>query len=265
MTADNKRMVTQVHVNFAKAIAAYEYTLVSRDAAFDAFMSGNDAAISPAAKRGPGSSSARRPASTVTTDRCSRTGCFTTSACPRSGTTFRPSPTATPGRANCDCSRGAEKGTCLPAGGWSGLLKLSASKDSTDASGNPVTNYNNFRRDSTWSDGAPDQSFIDQWYSPPTDATLKGAWRTPSLRDVAITAPYMHDGLYKTLEDVLWHYNVGGSASGAGQFSLPTCAPDTMSDPDAGAPCLPADAGVARPLHPDQAARAHGWRDARPG
>ena len=61
---------------------------------------------------------------------------------------------------------------------------------------------------------------------------------------MAITAPYMHNGLYKTLEDVLWHYNVGGSASGTGQFALPTCAPDVMSDPDAGAPCLPADAGA---------------------
>ena len=51
-----------------------------------------------------------------------------------------------PGRANCDCSRGAEKGTCLPAGGWSGLLKLAASKDSIDASGNPIVisgNHNN--------------------------------------------------------------------------------------------------------------------------
>jgi cytochrome c peroxidase len=47
---------------------------------------------------------------------------------------------------------------------------------------------------------------------------LKGAWRTPSLRDVALTAPYMHDGYYRTLEDVVWHYNNGGAASGSGQF-----------------------------------------------
>ena len=49
---------------------------------------------------------------------------------------------------------------------------------------------------------------------------LKGAWRTPSLRNVALTAPYMHDGSLATLEDVVWHYNTGGRGeSGAG--SLP--------------------------------------------
>jgi cytochrome c peroxidase len=38
----------------------------------------------------------------------------------------------------------------------------------------------------------------------------KGAFKTPSLRDVARTAPYMHDGSQKTLEDVVVHYNKGG-------------------------------------------------------
>ena len=47
------------------------------------------------------------------------------------------------------------------------------------------------------------------------DPSLKGAWRTPSLRDVALTAPYMHDGYYQTLTEVVQHYNMGGVA-GAG-------------------------------------------------
>ena len=38
----------------------------------------------------------------------------------------------------------------------------------------------------------------------------RGAFKTPSLRDVARTAPYMHDGSLKTLEDVVAHYNKGG-------------------------------------------------------
>ena len=29
------------------------------------------------------------------------------------------------------------------------------------------------------------------------DSIPKGSWRTPSLRDVALTAPYMHDGAYR--------------------------------------------------------------------
>lgn len=39
---------------------------------------------------------------------------------------------------------------------------------------------------------------------------LKGAFKTPTLRDVALTAPYMHNGQYKTLEEVVDHYNRGG-------------------------------------------------------
>jgi len=38
----------------------------------------------------------------------------------------------------------------------------------------------------------------------------KGAFKTPGLRDIARTAPYMHDGSLKTLEDVVEHYNKGG-------------------------------------------------------
>lgn len=34
-----------------------------------------------------------------------------------------------------------------------------------------------------------------------------GKFKTPSLRNVAVTAPYMHDGRFATLEDVLDHYN----------------------------------------------------------
>ena len=41
---------------------------------------------------------------------------------------------------------------------------------------------------------------------------MKGAWRTPSLRNVALTPPYMHNGVYQTLEQVLDFYNKGGGA-----------------------------------------------------
>jgi cytochrome c peroxidase len=37
-----------------------------------------------------------------------------------------------------------------------------------------------------------------------------GAFKTPTLRDIALTAPYMHDGSLKTLKDVVSHYNNGG-------------------------------------------------------
>lgn len=37
-----------------------------------------------------------------------------------------------------------------------------------------------------------------------------GAFKTPTLREIARTAPYMHDGRFKTLEDVVKFYNQGG-------------------------------------------------------
>ena len=37
------------------------------------------------------------------------------------------------------------------------------------------------------------------------------AFRTPSLRNVALTAPYMHDGSFATLEEVIDHYAQGGT------------------------------------------------------
>jgi cytochrome c peroxidase len=42
------------------------------------------------------------------------------------------------------------------------------------------------------------------------DPVMKGAFKTPTLRDIALTAPYMHNGIYKTLEEVVDHYDRGG-------------------------------------------------------
>jgi len=43
------------------------------------------------------------------------------------------------------------------------------------------------------------------------------AFRTPSLRNVALTSPYMHDGSFATLEQVLDYYAAGGTPSDMGQ------------------------------------------------
>ncbi len=37
-----------------------------------------------------------------------------------------------------------------------------------------------------------------------------GSFKTPTLRNIAVTAPYMHDGSLKTLNEVMVHYNNGG-------------------------------------------------------
>jgi cytochrome c peroxidase len=45
------------------------------------------------------------------------------------------------------------------------------------------------------------------------DPAERGAFKTPTLRGVARTAPYMHDGSLATLEDVIEHYRRGGVAN----------------------------------------------------
>lgn len=50
-------------------------------------------------------------------------------------------------------------------------------------------------------------------------ASDTGRFRAPSLRNVAVTAPYMHDGSVATLSDVLDHYKVGGRAIASGPFA----------------------------------------------
>ncbi len=40
----------------------------------------------------------------------------------------------------------------------------------------------------------------------------KNAFRTPTVRNIALTAPYMHNGIYNTLEEVMDFYNEGGGS-----------------------------------------------------
>jgi cytochrome c peroxidase len=60
---------------------------------------------------------------------------------------------------------------------------------------------------------------IVEFTGEPRDA---GRFRTPSLRNVAVTAPYMHDGSIATLSDVLrTHYARAGRAVHAGRAANP--------------------------------------------
>ncbi len=48
--------------------------------------------------------------------------------------------------------------------------------------------------------------------------TDRGKFKTPTLRGVNLTAPYMHDGSLATLEEVIEFYNQGGGAKGNPQL-----------------------------------------------
>jgi cytochrome c peroxidase len=46
-----------------------------------------------------------------------------------------------------------------------------------------------------------------------------GKFRTPTLRNISLTAPYMHDGSIATLDEVLDHYAAGGRTIAAGPYA----------------------------------------------
>jgi cytochrome c peroxidase len=244
LSTDNKALLTRVQVNFGKAIEAYERTLLGGNSAFDRFVrEGKDSdAISPQAKRGARLFVGKASCIDCHNGNLMSDGDFHNIGIPQTGDHVPTVDDCPHGSARCDCTPGSETSTCAPSGAWSGLKKLvegGAVVANTPASRFATTS---FTRNSEWSDYPPP----DGYYCIQKDVSYKGAWRTPSLRDVAITAPYMHDGYYKTLEDVVWHYNNGGTASGTNPF--PTEPPPPSDAADAGAPAYPECTPTGRPV-----------------
>jgi cytochrome c peroxidase len=56
-----------------------------------------------------------------------------------------------------------------------------------------------------------------------------GSFKTPGLRNIALTAPYMHNGVYKTLEEVLAFYDRGGGAGLKLDVPNQTLPPDRLN------------------------------------
>ena len=54
------------------------------------------------------------------------------------------------------------------------------------------------------------------------------AFKTPSLRNVELTAPYMHNGVYRTLEDVVDFYDRGGGAGIGIELPNQTLSPEPL-------------------------------------
>ncbi len=55
-----------------------------------------------------------------------------------------------------------------------------------------------------------------------------GKFRAPTLRNIALTAPYMHDGSIATLEEVLDHYAAGGRSCANPQTADPCSNADPL-------------------------------------
>ena len=127
--------------NIAKAIAAFERTLVSRNAPFDRFAAGDPTALTPAQRWG------------LNLFRSGRTRCFECHTLPLFGSSdFR-------------------------VIGVPDLPEEPADRGRAEVTGSP--------RD-------------------------ERAFKVPTLRNIALTAPYMHNGIFATLEEVIDFYKDGG-------------------------------------------------------
>ncbi len=73
--------------------------------------------------------------------------------------------------------------------------------------GNP---FNPLWTDNIFHNNGLDEFFEDRGLGRVTgDPRDDGKFKTPSLRNLAYTAPYMHDGRFETLDDVINHYSEG--------------------------------------------------------
>lgn len=61
-----------------------------------------------------------------------------------------------------------------------------------------------------------------------THSIFDRMFKTPTLRNVALTAPYMHNGSYRTLEDVVDFYNRGGGAGIGLEFPNQSLPPEPL-------------------------------------
>jgi cytochrome c peroxidase len=59
-------------------------------------------------------------------------------------------------------------------------------------------------------------------------APLRHAFKTPTLRNVALTAPYMHNGQFRTLDEVIAFYNEGGGVGQGIKTENQTLPPDKL-------------------------------------
>ncbi len=220
MAPADQATVTRVLVNFGKAIAAYEGKLVLGASPFDRWMEdvragkgASSTAMSPAAQAG-----ARLFVGKAGCTDCHYTPLFSDDEFHNVGVgqlgVGVPTEADCPAGGVCDCApmsatHMSGPKNCLPWGARDGVQKLKA---------------NGFRRDSMWSDDPTDTTSMELVTADLSTIPI-GAYRTPSLRNVALTAPFMHDGSIATLAEVVSHYNDGIVAANTPGASTPSFKP----------------------------------------
>lgn len=150
--------------NLAKAIAAFERTVISRNVPFDAYLKGDKSALDAEQVRGL--------------------------------QLFK-------GKANCiACHNGAlfsdDKLHAV------GVPEIEPLKKDSDR----VATRHFFAEGAGYKNHNIDSDYGHELISKSAEDRFK--FKTPSLREIADTAPYMHNGAFLTLEDVVAFYNKGG-------------------------------------------------------
>lgn len=68
--------------------------------------------------------------------------------------------------------------------------------------------YHNNGLDDDFSDHSNEQIFLGR-FRITNDSSDLGKFKTPSLRNILLTAPYMHDGRFNSIDEVFTHYELG--------------------------------------------------------
>ncbi len=121
--------------------------------------------------------------------------------------------------------------------------------NSPDASGSQFTDFNYFNIGTpanllnpiyTGNPGFVDQGLADNTAVPGAEKSVEaGKFRTPTRRNIELTAPYMHNGVFTTLEEVAQHYDIDV----ANGFSTPEVSANIANELDVGGSGL----GLAAP------------------
>jgi cytochrome c peroxidase len=191
MTPGDRTIVNGILVNYSKAIEAYMRKLVSREAPFDAFMAGDDTALTASQINGAW--------------QFANHGCTTC----HNGATFSDQTFHKLGV--------PQTGLNVP-GTDDGRF---ANQPAEIAAANIFSINGDFSDDkATGKLAAIPVTVPDAW---------KATFRTPSLRGVADSAPYMHSGQLKTLSEVIDFYAAGGGV-GNGEIAAFTISADEKAD-----------------------------------
>jgi cytochrome c peroxidase len=181
LTAGDKEIINRILVNYGKAIEAYLRELVSRNAAFDRYVAGDQGAISHTAKQG-----LKLFLGKAGCINCHNTPLFSDDDFHVIG--LRIDSTFSPHADPTEIGRAFNQALIC----------------------NPSVADGDFNVNGHFSDdpgSTRDGNFCSQ-------SIPQGLWRTKGLRQVAETGPYFRDGQAATLDDVIEFYDRGGDPVG---------------------------------------------------